>query len=196
MRLILTAAAASLAIATAGCNNKNENTAANDMATNAMMDNTMAGNGMGMTNTAAAALPAQQFTDTVAGSDMFEIQTGKLAQTMGGSTEIKDFGKTLVTDHTKSSEMLKAAAKKTNPVVALPLVLPPELKAKVDALKATKGADFDRLFVQQQTEGHQKTLDALKAYAAGGDQPSLKDFASKAETVVSSHLQKLQSMKM
>ena len=63
-------------------------------------------------------------TDTIAGSDMFEIQSGKLAETMGATPAVKELGKMLVIDHTKSTDMLKAAAKKTSPVVALPMILP------------------------------------------------------------------------
>jgi putative membrane protein len=90
--------------------------------------------------------------------------------------------------------MLKAAAKKTSPVVALPMILPADLKAKLDALKAAKGADFDKLFVTQQTDGHKTALDALKAYSAGGDQPSLKEFATTVIPTVQGHLTKLEAM--
>ena len=193
MRSTTIIAAVSLGLALAGCGKKTDTTTAD---ANMTMDMNASMNGDAGTNMVAAgpALPAQQFTDMVAASDMFEIQTGKLAETAGGSAAIKDFGKMLVTDHSKSSSMLKSAAAKTSPVVALPMVLPAELKAKMAALKATKGADFDKLFVEQQTEGHQKALDALKAYAAGGDQPSLKDFATTATPVVEGHLAKLQAM--
>jgi putative membrane protein len=125
---------------------------------------------------------------------MFEIQSGKLAETMGSTPAIKDFGKMLVADHSKSSDALKAAAKKTSPVVALPMVLPTDLEAKLDALKAAKGADFDKLFVEQQTDGHKAALDALKTYAAGGDQTSLKEWATSVIPTVEGHLTKLEAM--
>ena len=90
--------------------------------------------------------------------------------------------------------MGKLVAAKTSPVVSLPMALPADLKSKIDALKAAKGADFDKLFVSQQTEGHQKALDALKAYSSGGDQASLKEFATTATPVVQGHLTKLEAM--
>lgn len=195
--MIITAVAMGLALA--ACGKKTETTTDTNISTDMNTTTTGLGDstnsmGNGTADAMAAALPAQGFTDTVAGSDMFEIQSGKLAETMGSTPAIKSFGKMLVTDHTKSSEMLKAAAKKTSPVVGLPMVLPADLKEKITALKAAKGADFDKLFVEQQTEGHTKALDAIKAYAAGGDQPSLKEFASAAEKVVQGHLTQLQAM--
>ena len=198
MRLILTAAAASLAIATAACQQSAEtNAAANDVAMNEMANDTAMADDMNMANDMAAAPSAAgDFASTIAASDMFEIATGKLAQANATNAELKSFGGMLVTDHTKSSADLKAAAAAATPAVTLPTALPAELKAKVDALTAAKGADFDRLFLEQQKEGHQKALDTLNSYAAGGDAPSLKSFAEKAAPVVKAHLDKLNGMKL
>ncbi|MDP9164343.1 MAG: DUF4142 domain-containing protein [Pseudomonadota bacterium] len=194
MRTTSLIAAVSLGLALAACGKKQDETTTVTTNDSSMTtDNGVMANDINATATAAA-MPAQGFTDTVAGSDMFEIQSGKLAETMGSTPAIKDFGKMLVTDHTKSSDMLKAAAKKTSPVVALPMILPADLKAKLDALKAAKGADFDKLFVTQQTDGHKAALDALKAYSAGGDQPSLKAFATTVIPTVQGHLTKLEAM--
>ncbi len=201
MRLILTAAMASLAIATAGCKNSADNPDAN-VSNDMMMNDGMASdmnmsNDMTMANDMAMApMMASDFVATVAASDMYEIAAGKLAQTMATNEECKKFGAMLVTDHGKSSADLKTAAAAASPAVTVPTTMPAELQAKIDALKAAKGADFDKLFIEQQKEGHQKALDALKSYAAGGDQPSLKMFASKGAPVVQGHLDKLNAMKM
>jgi putative membrane protein len=187
MRSTTLITAVALGLALAACGKKNEeavNTTTTEINATSMSNESSMG-------AAGAALPAQQFADTIVGSDMFEIQSGKLAEAMGSTPAVKDFGKMLVTDHTKSSTMFKAAAKKTSPVVSLPMILPADLKSKMDALKAAKGADFDKLFVSQQTEGHQN---ALKAYSSGGDQASLKEFATTATPVVQGHLTKLEAM--
>ncbi len=196
MRFLLTTAVASLAIATAACQKPattEDVNIANDMAMNdgmAPLDTNMS-NGMAM-----APMMASDFASTIAGSDMYEIAAGKLAQTMATNAECRKFGAMLVTDHTKSSAMLKTAAAAATPAVTLPMTMPAELQAKIDALKGAKGADFDKLFVEQQKDGHQKALDALKSYAASGDQPSLKKFATDATPVVQGHLDALNAMKM
>jgi len=178
-------AAISMGLALAACSKKSETTT-----------ETTVNSDMSATNATApmAAMPAQQFSDTVAASDMFEIQSGKLAETMGSTAAVKAFGKQLVADHTKSAAMFKSAAGKTSPTVALPMLLPADLKGKIAALKATSGAAFDKLFVDQQIAGHQAAVDALTAYAAGGDQASLKEFATTATPVVQGHLTALQAM--
>ena len=189
MRSTTLITAVALGLVLAACGKKNDeavNTTTTEINATSMSNESSKG--------AAAALPAQQFADTIVGSDMFEIQSGKLAEAMGGTPAVKDFGKMLVTDHAKSSTLFKLVAAKTSPVVSLPMALPADLKSKIDALKAAKGADFDKLFVSQQTEGHQKALDALKAYSSGGDQASLKEFATTATPVVQGHLTKLEAM--
>ncbi len=196
MRLILIAAAAGLAIATAACQKPAETTADATATDDMMMNDTMMNDmnmpgGMAMTPMAAS-----DFVSTVAASDMFQIASGKLAQTMATMDACKKFGAMLVTDHTKSSTMLKTAAAAASPAVTLPTTLPAELQAKLDALKATKGAAFDKLILEQQKDGHNKALNALKSYSSSGDVISLKTFASNAIPVVQAHLDMLTSMKM
>ena len=199
MRLVLTAAAASLAIVTAACQKTTEtngDAAANDMMMNDGMGDDALANDMNMGGMAITPLAATDFASTIAGSDMYEIASGKLAQTMATNAELKSFGGMLVTDHTKSSAELKTAAAASTPPVALPAAMPAELQAKLDALKAAKGAAFDTLFLEQQKDGHQKALDALNSYASSGDAASLKAFAGKAAPVVQAHLEKLNAIEL
>ena len=201
MRLVLTTAVATLAIATAACNNRADDTANADVSNEAVMNDMNADTGMnGDMNMAdhnmAAMAPttAAGFATAIAASDMFEIESGKLAQANGTSEAVKSFGAMLVADHTKSSTELKAAAASASPAVTVPATLPPEQQAKLDALKAAKGADFDRLFGEQQVAAHQMALDTLRGYAAGGDNEGLKTFAAKTATVVEAHLKQARDL--
>jgi len=191
MRLILTTAVASLAIMTAACNNTADDTAEANMADDMAMNDMNMANGMAMAPMAAA-----DFAAAVAATDMYEIASGKLAQTMATMAECKTFGAMLVTDHNKSTADLKAAAGAASPAVMVQAAMPADMQAKVDALKAAKGAAFDKLFIEQQKEVHQKALATLQSYSAGGDVPSLKAFAAKGAPMVQGHLDKLNAMKM
>ena len=192
MRLLLTAAAASLAIASAACTKQSDD----NVATDTTINTDMSVDNVALTDNMMAPMAATDFASTIAASDMYEIAAGKLAQTMATNEACKKFGAMLVTDHTKSSAMLKIAAAGATPPVSLATTMPTELQAKLDALKAAKGAAFDTLFVEQQKDGHQKALDALKSYASSGDQASLKSFATDAAPVVQAHLDALNAMKM
>jgi len=134
---------------------------------------------------------AQGFVDVAAANDMFEIEAGKLAQTLGVTQAVKDFGKMMETDHTKSSADLRTAAAQASATVNAQLT--PKQRADLEALK-NAGADFDRLYKEQQLAAHQEALSLLRNYASAGDQQELKDFAGKTAVVVQTHLEHTQTL--
>ena len=184
MRASLYTATIAIALVASACRNEASNADFNGDANLAEADLDSA---LGA-NTADPALPtdAAGFATAIAASDLFEIESGKLAQQKGGSEAVKAFGKQLETDHSKSTADLKAAAAQSNVPVAP--ALDAEKQSMLDQLKAASGAEFDRLFVEQQKTAHQKALSTLQGYAAGGDNDALKAFATKAATIVQGHL--------
>ena len=128
-------------------------------------------------------------------SDLFEIESAKLAASKAGSAEIKSLAQALLADHEKSTIDLKAAAAKANPPIAVIPALDAEEQGMLDDLKATGGADFDRRFIDQQTNAHQKALALLRDYVGSGNSQPLKDFAGKATNVVQGHLDRLNSIR-
>ena len=142
----------------------------------------------------ATAPAAADFATAVAASDLYEIESGRLAAEKASSAEVKSFAQMLVTDHQKSTADLKAAAGGANPPVTVSPALDAEKQAMIDALKSANGAEFDRTFIDQQKQAHQKALDLLRGYDSGGDARALKDFAAKAATVVQGHLDRLNQM--
>ena len=131
---------------------------------------------------------------TAAGqSDQFEIQEGRLAQSQGKSARVKAFGKEMVADHTKSTAMVVAAAQKAGLSPSTP-ALRPDQQQMLSQLQATSGDDFDRLYVQQQTQSHQEALQLQQGYAQSGDSKPLKAAAAKITPVVQKHLTMLQQM--
>ncbi|MGX7953153.1 DUF4142 domain-containing protein [Tsuneonella sp. HG249] len=149
-----------------------------------------AGNAAAASAEAAAPADAQRFVDAIAASDMFEIESGKLAQQSAKSQEVKDFAAMLVKDHTKSSADLKAAAGSQN------LTVNPQMTARqrsdLDALKSA-GDNFDRTFKQQQVAAHTAALSLLQGHAERGE-GTLKDFAAKTAPVVEGHLKEARTL--
>jgi putative membrane protein len=181
--------AASAALALAACGSS-ENAAAPDAAAT---DDALA-QADAAAASADAALPtdAQGFVDMASASDMYEVEAGKLAQSMGTAQAVKAFGKMMETDHTKSTADLKAAAAKAADVTVDPR-LTPQQQADLDTLK-NAGADFDSLYKTHQLAAHQQALSLLQNYASAGDQQALKDFASKTVPVVQTHLDHAQML--
>lgn len=157
----------------------------------------MAGNAadnMAMAPDAAAPMTGQQFADTAAASDMFELESSKLAQEKATAGPVKEFAAMMIKDHTTSTAKLKAAAGEAEPAITPRPALNAEQTANLEALRNASGAAFDTLYKQQQVAAHQKALAALQGYAATGDVPSLKAFAGETAKVVEAHLTHISSM--
>jgi putative membrane protein len=145
-------------------------------------------------NPVGGVLDPQTFANTVAGSDLFEIESGKLAEARASSPQLKAFAAQLVADHSRSSAMLKSAAGGANPPLTMPTALPPDLQSALGSLQMAKPQDFDAGFIDTQIQGHKKALEVLTQYAKEGGSPALREFALKAIPVVQSHLAKLNGM--
>lgn len=188
-----TAAMLSFALAACGQADRNESSATdlNAAATNEVgtLDN-MATNDPAVT---AAPATAAEFAAAAAASDLFEIESSKVAQSQAVSSEVKSFAAMLVQDHSKSTAELKSIASKDN-ITLSPPTLRPDMQSKIDALKSAKGEAFDTLYLSQQVPAHEEALKLHQGYAASGDNTSLKAFASKTSTVVSKHLDEARAM--
>lgn len=184
-----------LAACGGGSNSANVTMSGNDaLATDdtAMMGN--AADNMAAAPDAAAPMNEQQFADTMAASDMFEIESAKLAQEKATAAPVKEFAAMMIKDHTASTGKLKDAAGRANPAITPQPVMKSDQTANLEALRNASGAAFDSLYKQQQVAAHQQALSALRAYAASGDVPTLKTFAGETATVVERHLQHVSAM--
>jgi putative membrane protein len=142
---------------------------------------------------AAAPLTAQAFADAVAASDRFEIESANLAAKMAKDPAVKSFAEMMVSEHTKSTADLKAAAAKVSPPVRVAAAMTAEQEAGIAQLEAASDR-FDQIYAQKQVMAHQKALTLLQSYATSGDSPPLRDFAAKTATVVSRHLEQAQRL--
>jgi putative membrane protein len=134
------------------------------------------------------------FIKAAASTDEFERQEGRLAEVRAVNPRVRDFGRMMVRDHTNTTMALKGAIRHAG----LPAPPPPKLtdqqQANLATLKAARGADFDRTYVQQQIEAHQTALGVIEAYAAGGDNKTLRKAAAQTVPIVQRHLKMAQGI--
>lgn len=193
MRTIILLSAASLALSACGSNSDEPaGTATSDAAVTGDMA-AGAGAATGTNQESAMAGGNQQFVDTVAASDAFEIQSSQLAQTKATSKAVKDFAAMMIDHHTQSTADLKRAALGASPSVLASGQLTAAQRVDLDALR-NAGADFDKVYVQQQVAAHEAAKALLSDYSATGAPGPLRDFASKTVTLVSGHLDQAQKL--
>lgn len=179
------------AIALAGCGQKTESTTTTSMTNSGapVESNAMAA------DTMPAMTPGQTFANTAAASDAFEIATSKLAAGQAQSAAVKKFAEQMIKAHTDSTAKLKTAAASASPAITPDPALTADQQATLSSLQAANGADFDKAYAAAQVDAHEKTLAALRDYAAGGDVPTLKTFAANTTPVVAAHLNMAKALK-
>ena len=136
----------------------------------------------------AVASPGQDFANTAAASDAFEIQSSQLAAEKASSAKVKNFAEQMIKAHTESTAKLKSAAAAATPAITPVPQLSPAQQQALASLQSKSGAEFDKAYIQAQAEAHQMTLERLRAYSTTGDVPSLKAFATEMVPIVTAHL--------
>jgi putative membrane protein len=140
------------------------------------------------------ALPTPDFIKAAAATDEFERQEGRMAEKVGATAEVRDFGKMMVRDHTRTTEALKAAIHKAGMPAPPPPELTSEQKSNIAALQGLHGVAFDRPYMEQQIQAHQQALGVMRGYAASGDNPVLRQAAAETVPIVQQHLQAAQAI--
>lgn len=133
------------------------------------------------------AMSDQQFVNFAAQTDMVEANLGQLAESVASSQQVKDYGQTLVTDHTNDFHQLYSVAQQAN------LNVPSAIDAQHDKtmivpFKKLKGAAFDHRYIQEMIAGHTKAIAVYKKEAADAQNPALKSYAEQALPVLQKHL--------
>jgi len=145
-------------------------------------------------NSALGVSPStSDFVKQVAISDMFEIESSKVAQQKGNATE-KTFASQMVTDHTKTSTELKGMVTSGKVKAELPTALDSSHQSKLDKLKGASGDDFSSNFNSIQVSAHKDAVDLFERYANGGDNADLKDWAGKTLPALKHHLEMAQAL--
>ena len=127
----------------------------------------------------------KDFVTEAAISDMFEIQSSKLAEARStGPT--KAFAEKMIQDHTKTTSELKPLAMKAH--VEPPTALDDSHKAMLDKLEGLKGEDFAKQYHEDQDKGHKEAVSLFERYAKGGENADLKAWANETLPHLQEHL--------
>ena len=188
-KLVIFVSGAVLALGACGKHEATSDNTATDL--NAALDNSVIEN----TAVAPSPLTAQGFANTAAASDRFEIESSKLAAASASSAAVKKFAAQMVTAHTASTAKLKSTTAALSPPITPDDTLSADQQSKLDSLKGLTGTAFDTAYASAQVDAHQATLDALKNYAASGDNAELKTFANGMVPTVTAHLNLAKGLK-
>jgi putative membrane protein len=135
--------------------------------------------------------PDNAFIMKAANSDMFEIESSKIAAERAKDPDIKKFAEQMIADHTKSSSGLKAAAGDKVPTDPEPATV-----ARIEKIKAASDDDFDAAYVDEQKAAHDEAVGLFTTASENADDPKIKDFAAKTLPTLKEHQEHVKNLNM
>ena len=117
----------------------------------------------GVNSTLGISPTTADFVKEVAVSDMFEIQSNKLAEN-NGNTQEKAFAAQMVNDHTKTSMEPKGLVSSGKVKEELLTALDSSHQRKLDKLKGESGKDFSSDFNAMQVSAHKDAVSLFERY--------------------------------
>jgi len=133
-----------------------------------------------------------EFAVNAADAGMMEVQAGSLALTKASSPKVKEFAQTMIDDHTKANEELKALAQGKN--ISLPPSLSDKCQKKYNDLMEKSGKDFDKAYADVMVKDHKDVVDMFKKASDDAKDPDLKSWATEKLPALQHHLEMAQAL--
>lgn len=133
----------------------------------------------------------EDFAKKAAVGGKTEIEASKLALQKSSDERVRKFAERMVSDHTKASDELKAAASQEG--ILLPAELDWTHKQAIDKLRALSGAQFDAAYKAQMLQDHKDTVAMFEKQANASGSP-VEQFAAKTLPTLKGHLQMAQEL--
>mgnify|MGYP002777028608 CR=1 FL=1 len=127
---------------------------------------------------------APAFVAMAASSDMFEIESSRMALQRTQDPMLRMHAEMMIRDHTNMSAQLRAAAQSAG--LGVPMQMLPMHAAMLNEL--SRSSNFDSTYRRQQIVSHEQSLALMDNYARRGDVPQLRGVAAAAVPVVRGHL--------
>jgi putative membrane protein len=141
----------------------------------------------GVNSVLGVAPKTEDFVAEAATSDMFEIESSKLAIERADPAT-KTFAQQMVADHTKTSDELKALVSSGKVKAAVPAAMTSSQQSMLDKLKGLQGEDFTKQYHSDQEDVHEDAVDLFKRYSEEGENADLKAWAATTRPALEHHL--------
>ena len=122
--------------------------------------------------------------------DMAEVKMGQLAQQKGANDKMKQFGKTLESDHSQNLEKAKSVAQEIE--MTPPESVNAEQKATYDKLNKLSGQQFDEQFARHMVQDHRKDISKFEQESKKSG--PVANFAQETLPVLKKHLEMAESL--
>ncbi|HLN75351.1 MAG TPA: DUF4142 domain-containing protein [Prolixibacteraceae bacterium] len=136
-------------------------------------------------NTEAASNKDEDFIKDAVSGGLMEVELGRYAQQNAKHPRVRNFGAMMVRDHSKANDELKALLTQKN--ITIPATMDDKHHDKMTDIQKKTGADFDKDYMSEMVDDHDKDVDKFKKFAENGTDPELKSFAGKILPILLMH---------
>ncbi|WFU12734.1 DUF4142 domain-containing protein (plasmid) [Rhizobium sp. CB3090] len=147
----------------------------------------------GVNSLVGIAPKTEDFVNEAARSDMFEIESSKLALERADDAT-KSFAKQMITDHQKTTTQLKQLVTSGKVKAPLPTAMSSPQQKMLNKLKSLQGDDFTKQYHSDQVSAHKEAVDLFKRYGNKGQNADLKTWAATTRPALEHHLQMAQDL--
>lgn len=116
-----------------------------------------------------------------------EIRLGQLAEQKSNSADVRQFGRRMVTDHTRMGDQMRQVAQQIGVVPANSISV--SEKAVQMKLGMLSGDTFDKAYLKAMVKAHEDDLAAFNQEVATGTSPDVKHAAKVGTQTISVHLE-------
>lgn len=143
---------------------------------------------LGLGAAAAAEMPKSdlQFMRASAHGGQAEVTFSTLALQRAQSPEVRQFAQRMVDDHSKANQQLMDLAKTKD--VKLSGTLTKDAKQVENRLSGLSGVAFDREYMKDMVNDHEKTAAKFQQEAKNGKDPEVQQFAAQTLPIIEDHL--------
>jgi putative membrane protein len=159
----------------------------------ACSDATTGAGGLAEMSADATPTDAAGYVAMAGSSDMYEIESSRLALQRAATPAVKQFAQMMIDHHTMTTQQVMQSAQAAGMTPPPPSLLPPQ-RAMLDELQPATGADFERMYLRQQRVAHSMALALHQNYARTGDTAQLRQAASSAVPIIQRHIDELQRL--
>ncbi len=150
------------------------------------------------TNGHTAKVSDDQVAEILLTIDEAEVSAGKLAVKRAQSAAVKEFAQMMITEHEAHIKETKKVAKENNidtDKSDTSKALKDEAKNLIKALEKNEDRDFDRAYLTQQINMHEKALKLIDEQLLPViEDADLKAFVTRTRAVVAAHLARAQEL--
>ncbi|MCL6261008.1 DUF4142 domain-containing protein [Aquiflexum sp. TKW24L] len=122
-----------------------------------------------------------------------EVSLGKLAQQKGTSPAVKDLGKKMEAEHSKSLTALKALASSKN--IVIPNTETENTRGTIEDLNEETGEDFAKDYSENSVKNHEDAIKLYENAAENAEDPEIRSYANQTLATLRSHLQLAEATK-